>query len=46
MNDFDWILKANDNSFIVMENLRWLLYQYDADFPIAIGQRFLQEVFV
>jgi glycoprotein-N-acetylgalactosamine 3-beta-galactosyltransferase len=43
VNDFDWILKANDNTFIVMENLRWLLFQYDSDWPLLIGQRFLKE---
>jgi len=42
-DDFDWILKANDNSYVVMENLRHLLYQYDTDWPLIIGQRFLAE---
>lgn len=41
LNDFDWILKANDNTYIIMENLRWLLYQYESDWPLIIGQRFL-----
>jgi len=42
-NDFDWILKVNDNSYVVMENLRHLLYQYDTDWPLIIGQRFLSQ---
>lgn len=44
LNDFDWILKAKDDSYIVMENLRHMLYQYQADWPIQIGQRFLTQV--
>lgn len=43
LNDFDWILKANDNTYIVMENLRHLLFQYETDWPLLIGQRFLME---
>lgn len=26
-----------------MENLRWLLYQYDSDWPLLLGQRFYNE---
>ena len=44
LNDFDWILKAKDDSYVVMENLRHMLYQYEADWPIQIGQRFLTQV--
>jgi hypothetical protein len=45
VNEFDWLLKTNDHSFIVLENLRHLLYQYETDWPLVIGQRFLREVF-
>jgi glycoprotein-N-acetylgalactosamine 3-beta-galactosyltransferase len=44
INDFDWILKTNDNTYMVMENLKWLLYQYNADWPLVVGQRLLNEV--
>lgn len=44
LNDFDWVLKTNDNSYVVLENLRHLLYQYETDWPIVIGQRYLNEV--
>lgn len=44
LNDFDWILKAKDDSYIVMENLRHMLYQYDSDWSIQIGQRYLTQV--
>jgi glycoprotein-N-acetylgalactosamine 3-beta-galactosyltransferase len=42
-DDYDWILKSDDSSFIVMENLRYLLYQYDSDFPLVIGQKFVND---
>ena len=38
LNDFDWILKTNDNTYMVMENLRWLLYKYDPSKALLIGQ--------
>lgn len=44
INEFDWVLRTNDHSFIVLENLRHMLYQYDTDWPVVIGQRFLKEV--
>lgn len=44
LNDFDWILKTNDNTYMVMENLRWLLYQYESDWPLIVGQRYFPEV--
>lgn len=43
LHDFDWLLKVEDSTFIVMENLRYLLYQYDTNWPLIIGQRFLAE---
>jgi glycoprotein-N-acetylgalactosamine 3-beta-galactosyltransferase len=42
--EFDWLFKSNDNSFIILENLRHLLYQYDSNWPMIVGQRFLDEV--
>lgn len=43
-DEFDWILKTNDDAYIVLENLRYLLYQYETDWPLLIGQRFSPEV--
>jgi glycoprotein-N-acetylgalactosamine 3-beta-galactosyltransferase len=43
LSDFDWLLKTNDNTYVVMENLRWLLYQYESEWPLIIGQRYLSE---
>lgn len=43
IDEFDWILKTTDRSYVVLENLRHLLYQYDTEWPLVIGQRFLEE---
>lgn len=44
MLDFDWILKTNDDTFVVLENLRHMLYQYEPEWPLFVGQRYLKEV--
>lgn len=46
ISDFDWILKTTDSTFNVLENLRHMLYQYDTDWPLVVGLRFLKEVCV
>lgn len=43
-NEFDWILKTNIIAFVVLENLRHFLYQYDSDWPLIAGQRTLDGV--
>ncbi|XP_064120295.1 glycoprotein-N-acetylgalactosamine 3-beta-galactosyltransferase 1-like [Macrobrachium nipponense] len=39
LQDFDWFLKADVDTYIIVENLRYVLTLYDPDFPIALGER-------
>lgn len=36
----DWFLKADDDTFIVVENLRRLLSEHDTERPVYFGHRF------
>ncbi|KAK6470314.1 glycoprotein-N-acetylgalactosamine 3-beta-galactosyltransferase 1-like [Huso huso] len=36
----DWFLKADDDSYVVMENLRRLLSKHDPQDPVYLGRRF------
>ncbi|XP_026327582.1 glycoprotein-N-acetylgalactosamine 3-beta-galactosyltransferase 1-like [Hyposmocoma kahamanoa] len=38
----DWFLKTNDDTYVVMENLRYMLADYDKAMPLYFGCRFEQ----
>lgn len=40
LDDMDWFLKADDDTYLIPENLRYLLYQYDTETPVYFGFRF------
>lgn len=40
LDDADWFLKADDDTFVVVENLRHVLSKYDTEKPLYLGRRF------
>ncbi|ALC43496.1 CG34057 [Drosophila busckii] len=39
IEDYDWFLKADDDTYVIMENLRMFLYPYDPEAPVYFGYR-------
>ncbi|KAH8849925.1 Glycoprotein-N-acetylgalactosamine 3-beta-galactosyltransferase 1 isoform 2 [Schistosoma japonicum] len=39
-NDYDYFLKTDDDTFVVMENLRSILYQHNPNDPFMMGYNF------
>ena len=44
LEEADWFLKADDDTFVVMENLRSFLAQHDAEDPLQFGCKLKQNV--
>ncbi|XP_034016803.1 glycoprotein-N-acetylgalactosamine 3-beta-galactosyltransferase 1 [Thalassophryne amazonica] len=40
LDEADWFLKADDDTFLVVENLRHMLTKYDTEKPLYLGRRF------
>uniref|UniRef100_A0A3B4UDG9 Glycoprotein-N-acetylgalactosamine 3-beta-galactosyltransferase 1 n=2 Tax=Seriola dumerili TaxID=41447 RepID=A0A3B4UDG9_SERDU len=40
LDEADWFLKADDDTFVVVENLRYTLSKYNSEKPLYLGRRF------
>lgn len=40
MDDADWFVKADDDTYMIVENLRYALSKYDTETPVYLGRRF------
>ena len=41
LNEADWFMKADDDAYMIMENVRHLLYQYRPQTALYFGHRFV-----
>ncbi|XP_037336647.2 glycoprotein-N-acetylgalactosamine 3-beta-galactosyltransferase 1-A [Pungitius pungitius] len=39
-SEADWFLKADDDTFVVVDNLRWILSNHTPEEPVYFGKRF------
>ncbi|XP_062893097.1 glycoprotein-N-acetylgalactosamine 3-beta-galactosyltransferase 1-like [Mobula hypostoma] len=40
INEADWFMKADDDTYVIVENLRFLLSKYNPDGPVYMGRHF------
>ena len=38
--DGDWFLKADDDTYMIIENLKYMLHQYNSFYPWYFGCKF------
>lgn len=41
LNDADWFMKADDDTYVIMENLRYFLSEQDTNKPLLFGSHFM-----
>ena len=39
-DEADWFLKADDDTYVILENLKALLRNYNSEVPLQFGHRF------
>ncbi|XP_067093511.1 glycoprotein-N-acetylgalactosamine 3-beta-galactosyltransferase 1-B [Osmerus mordax] len=40
VNEADWFLKADDDTYVIVDNLRWVLANHTPEEPVYFGRRF------
>ncbi|CRK88014.1 CLUMA_CG001800, isoform A [Clunio marinus] len=43
IDEFDWFLKADDDSYVILENLRYMLSQYNPQTSLYFGHRYAKK---
>ncbi|XP_029450771.1 glycoprotein-N-acetylgalactosamine 3-beta-galactosyltransferase 1-B-like [Rhinatrema bivittatum] len=45
LEEADWFMKADDDTFVVVDNLRWMLSNHKPEQPIYFGKHFFEPFF-